>query len=111
MTSESSDGLRSPWLTRRELLESRTHPLDWLFVGLVGQWIFINFVLYPPYGRFLVQAGSLQRQMGPIFPVTYGCAIGIVLYGLYIFRRRYGLDVVRSGVYSIGLGLAATSLF
>jgi hypothetical protein len=49
--------------------------------------------------------------MGPVFPVTYACAIGIVLYGLVLFRRRYRLDYVRCVVYSLGLGLAATSLF
>ena len=95
----------------RDLFDVRAPALDWLFVGLVAVWVYINVVEYSAYGQFLFQAGTLQRRMGPVFPVTYACAVALVLYGLLLFRLRYRLDYVRTVTYSVGIGLAATSLF
>ena len=99
------------WAGSHRVLDWSSKPIDWLFVGLTTQWILFVAVYFQAYGVFLVEAATLERGVGPVFPVTYASAICLALYGLIIFRRRYGVDYVRSLIYAGGLAVAATSLF
>jgi len=84
---------------------------DWLFVPLGVQFAYVNLVLYPPYIQFIIQVGTFQRHVNPVFPYTWGSALGLFAYAIWLFRGRYRADWVRSVVYSLGLCFAATSLF
>ncbi len=95
----------------RRLLTPSHAVVDWLFVPLVAQWIVVNVILYWPYVQFLYSVGTFQRPANIIFPFTWASALGVFLYGLWLFLRKYKLDYVRGIIYALGLPLAATSLF
>lgn len=93
------------------LLSKGSGPLDWVFIPLTAQWIVVNELVYPAYGTFLYRLGTFQVASNPIFPVTWGAALALFVFGAAQFRVRYGVDYVRSFAYAFGLALAATSLF
>jgi hypothetical protein len=107
---ESVNDANSPPIIRRLLAPSREW-VDWLFVPLVAQWLVVNVVLYYPYVQFLYSIGTFQRPFNVIFPFTWASALGVFVYGLWLFLRKYRLDLVRTTIYALGLPLAATSLF
>lgn len=93
------------------VLSSGKGPIDWIFVPLVVQWVFVNEVIYPAYGTFLYQLGTFQIASNPVFPVTWASALILFVLTLIQFRFRYRVDYFRSIIYALGLALAATSLF
>jgi hypothetical protein len=90
--------LRAPWQ-------------DWIFVPLFVQWAVVCFVLYPAYPSFLFDIGTFHRAHNVIFPYTWISSLLLFVYALWLFAFRYRLDYVRSVAYSMGLTIAATSVF
>lgn len=84
---------------------------DWVFVGCVTQWFVVNIILYFPYAVFLYNVGTFQTAANSIFPITWVSALGLFIWGLWLFLRKYLVDPVRSVIYALGLPLAATSFF
>ncbi len=84
---------------------------DYVFVACAAQWIVVNLVLFFPYVEFLYRVGTFQDPANSIFPITWTSALGLFVYGLWLFVYRYRQDYFRSTIYAFGLPLAATSLF
>ncbi|MCI4338928.1 MAG: hypothetical protein L3J68_01165 [Thermoplasmata archaeon] len=84
---------------------------DWIFVPVLILWVVVNFGFYPAYPSFILAVGTFRAHSNVIFPITWGCALLLFAYGLWLFHRRYALDLVRTVVYAIALSFAATSLF
>jgi hypothetical protein len=98
-------------LAARRLLYPSHAAVDWLFIPLVSQWIAVMVILYFPYVQFLYGVGTFQQPANIVFPFTWASALGLFVYGLWLFLRKYKLDYTRATVYALGLPFAATSLF
>jgi hypothetical protein len=84
---------------------------DWLFIPLFVVWAIINIGLYPAYPAFIWRVGTFTSGAGVIFPFTWTSSLALFIYGIWLFHRRYRLDLVRTVAFALGLSFAATSLF
>ncbi len=95
----------------RRILAGSADWRDWLFVPLVAQFLIVNVGIYPEYARAVVGWGTFQFRTNDIFPYTWGGSLLLFIFAIWVFNRKYRVDLIRTFVYSVALSFAATSLF